>query len=349
MPSTQQAWCAAARGKNLRQVEELVSGHQVGDHPDDPKRPELRTWTIKLKLLPEAYARWRQAQKVLADERSERLDDSDLVSALADAVLEARGGGGGDGVARARYQIMMTVCSACRQGWQHGAGKQLGVDAATVERAWCDAQHIGSTEDDVPVRASQDIPPRVRRFVWHRDGGRCTAPGCRSTRCLEIHHRHPRALGGDHDPANLCLLCSACHAAIHHGTLVLDELGGAHRPNEPTAGVRDEGSAANDNDAGPNLNGATNANDTVDTVDAIDAVDTIDMITDDAIDVDAVSRSVLDQSIRIAQARDALVGLGWKSAIARNAVETATSHVGRDAPLEAIIREALRRCPRPRT
>jgi Holliday junction resolvasome RuvABC DNA-binding subunit len=45
------------------------------------------------------------------------------------------------------------------------------------------------------------------------------------------------------------------------------------------------------------------------------------------------------------RARDALVGLGWKPSIARAAVDEAWSHVGSDAALEPLIREALRRCP----
>jgi hypothetical protein len=45
------------------------------------------------------------------------------------------------------------------------------------------------------------------------------------------------------------------------------------------------------------------------------------------------------------QARDALVGLGWKPAIARAAVDEAWFHVGPDAAVELLIREALRRCP----
>jgi hypothetical protein len=46
-----------------------------------------------------------------------------------------------------------------------------------------------------------------------------------------------------------------------------------------------------------------------------------------------------------AQVRDALVGLEWKPSIARAAVDDAWSHVGADAALEPLIREALRRCP----
>ncbi len=57
--------------------------------------------------------------------------------------------------------------------------------------------------------------------------------------------------------------------------------------------------------------------------------------------------SRLDTTITRTQARDALVGLGWKSSIARAAVDEACSHVGASAPLEVLIREALQRCPKP--
>ena len=57
--------------------------------------------------------------------------------------------------------------------------------------------------------------------------------------------------------------------------------------------------------------------------------------------------SSFDVAAQRVQARDALVGLGWKPHIARTAVDDAMSHVGRDTTLEALIFEALRRCPRP--
>jgi len=47
------------------------------------------------------------------------------------------------------------------------------------------------------------------------------------------------------------------------------------------------------------------------------------------------------------QARDALVGLGWKRAIATAAVDEAWKHAGIEPTIDALIRDALRRCPRP--
>jgi hypothetical protein len=47
-----------------------------------------------------------------------------------------------------------------------------------------------------------------------------------------------------------------------------------------------------------------------------------------------------------AEARLGLVGMGWKPAIANVAVAAAHAVVGEQAPLEALIFEALRRCRR---
>lgn len=55
--------------------------------------------------------------------------------------------------------------------------------------------------------------------------------------------------------------------------------------------------------------------------------------------------SKLDAAVARAEARDALVGLGWRPAIAGGAVAAACERVGIGAPLEMLIREALRCCP----
>jgi hypothetical protein len=84
--------------------------------------------------------------------------------------------------------------------------------------ALCDAQHIGALDGE-PVRATQDIAPRVRRFVVRRDRGRCRVPGCRSAANLELHHIVPRSRGGSHEASNLIQLCDGCHTAHHRGLI----------------------------------------------------------------------------------------------------------------------------------
>jgi hypothetical protein len=241
-PATEAAWIAAAAGKNLRQVEELVADHRPGDRPDDPADPKVRSHVVRFELSAETFALLRQARALLDDEHSTNLADDAFVAALCNAVLDDAPTTEPTG--RARYQIAVTLCRRCGQGWQQGAGVQVAVAAETVERAMCDAQHIGSIDGPGPERAHQDIPPSVVRFVWRRDGGRCRVPGCRSARGLEVHHIVRRADGGGHDPSGLVLLCGACHRSHHAGVLTIsgtaDQLE-VRRPGQSQASTTHDG------------------------------------------------------------------------------------------------------------
>jgi hypothetical protein len=121
---------------------------------------------------------------------------------------------------RAKYQIAVVVCEVCRRGWQEGGGKRIPISAADVARAECDAQRIGFL-DGAPAAATQDVAPKTRRFVWRRDGDRCTVPGCRASSFLEVHHIVHREDGGGNDAENLTLLCGGHHDAHHAGRLVI--------------------------------------------------------------------------------------------------------------------------------
>jgi hypothetical protein len=60
--------------------------------------------------------------------------------------------------------------------------------------------------------ASRHIPAAGRRAVRERDGKRCRFVDEQGRRCserhrLEFHHRRPFAMGGDHGPDNIGLLC----------------------------------------------------------------------------------------------------------------------------------------------
>ena len=56
----------------------------------------------------------------------------------------------------------------------------------------------------------------------------------------------------------------------------------------------------------------------------------------------------LDAAIVRTQAKAALIGLGWKPAIAHTAVAAAAAAAGTEMALERFVGEALRRCPVPR-
>ncbi len=354
-PATEAEWTSAARGKTVRQLEELVAGHRPGDNPDDPPVPEVRTHVIRFELSAETFALLRQTRTVLDDEHGSNLSEDQFVAALCHAVLD--GVPATEPTGRAKFQIAVTVCGRCGQGWQHGAGAKIAISPAAVERAMCDAQHIGSLDGDAPERAHQDIPPSVVRFVWRRDGGRCRVDGCRSARGLEIHHIVHRADGGDNNPLLLVLLCGSCHSAHHAGTLTIsgtaDHLE-VRRNAVPSTGPDLDSrlgafvAADLSSEIGAHVGAFSTAADLSSEIGAHVGAPTAPPESDASTDAGSRDRapSRLDLAVLRTQSKEALVGLGWKPAIATAAVAAASMALGAEATLESLILEALRRCPR---
>ncbi len=224
-PATENEWLDAARGKCLREIEELVAGRRPGKRPTDPPDPNLAPRPITLELTPPTLALFRDACRRLEDERGHRLTDDEVIAAMCATIVgptprgpdDGRGDGCGDG--RAPYQIALTVCERCDRASHDASGRAIDVPPSTLAQARCNAQHLGRLDAAEPARAVQDVPPAVQRLVHRRDRGRCTVPGCRSTRWLQLHHVLAQALGGTHDPSNLCCLCFAHHQSLHQGKL----------------------------------------------------------------------------------------------------------------------------------
>ncbi|HWM85458.1 MAG TPA: HNH endonuclease signature motif containing protein [Kofleriaceae bacterium] len=214
VPATEAEWIAAARGRSVREVEEMVSGRRSGDRPGDPADPGAVRHVLRLELSADALAAFRDARRQIEIEVGHTLDDDEAVRMLAQYAL----GGPGD-PGRAAYQIAITVCAECGRGARDGAGRVLAVEPHVVEAARCDAQELATHVGCESAPAVQSIPPRIRRLVSRRDHGRCRVPGCRAAKNLEIHHIIPRSAGGTHDPWNLMLTCSAHHTQIHTGVL----------------------------------------------------------------------------------------------------------------------------------
>jgi 5-methylcytosine-specific restriction endonuclease McrA len=226
---TEHAWIELAQGRTVRQIEELVSGHAPGDLPDGPKNSSLERHVLRFEVTGETLAYVREATAKVRREAGTPMDDDAMLLTMARQVL-----GGPIDQGRANYQVAFTVCEACGRGWQQGRGEQVEVSSEVVEMAECDAQHVGriagvQVQGSAHVgqtaswpRARQSIPPRLRREVMRRNGGRCVVPGCRNGVFLDLHHVKPRSEGGDHDPDTLIVLCGAHHRAQHRGQLLIE-------------------------------------------------------------------------------------------------------------------------------
>jgi len=84
------------------------------------------------------------------------------------------------------------------------------VPATTAERIACDATIVPATVDGKIVeKASQSIPPGIRRQVIVEARGCCEVPSCLK-RYLEVHHRTFRSDGGTHELRFLVAICHLC-------------------------------------------------------------------------------------------------------------------------------------------
>jgi hypothetical protein len=216
VPANEAEWLGAARGKTSRQIERLVSGRRRGDAPEDPARRELQRHVLRVELAAETMATFREAVMKLQRETGEALDDETAILMMARQVLR-----GPEDAGRAGYQIALTKCPECERGQQQGRGELIDVGPEVVEMAECDAQHIGNPAAGEPARATQTIPPAVRRQVMSRDHGQCVVPGCSNSIFVDIHHLELRSDGGQHDPDQLAIFCGAHHRALHRGQLLV--------------------------------------------------------------------------------------------------------------------------------
>ncbi|HEY4058964.1 MAG TPA: HNH endonuclease [Kofleriaceae bacterium] len=322
-PATERAWREAAQNKNVRQIEELVSGHRPGDRPEDPAEADARLHTVVFEeVSASVFAMLRQARLAMQEQHGARMTDSDVLGAFASMVLSGAaysenahvGADSDDAAATRPVQICLTVCKLCDRAWQHGAGAMVPTTPQALEQARCDAQHIGDITADHPERAHSDIPPATRRFVEARDGGRCQTPGCRSSHGIEIHHIIARADGGTHEPANLTMRCFSCHQAHHEGRL---EITGIAPDNITTRRRHDPRPLAQRASAAPPP--------------ALSQEGRVDKFA---------------AAVRRTDAIIAMKTMGWHVGLAHQAVDAALGVLAEDASLDELLREALRRCKR---
>jgi hypothetical protein len=215
-PETEPAWLSAADGKTVRQMETLVSGRRPGDLPTDSRRSETKRHVLRFEISAETFATFREAVAHLRRRSDASLDDDALLLTMAREILQGPSDPG-----RSSYQIAVTICESCEQGFQTSGSELVRVDSKTISMARCDAQALPHAGAATPVRASQAVSPATRRRVLRRDHGCCVVPGCCNATFVDLHHLDLKSDGGPHSDDNLVTLCAAHHRAEHRGQLVI--------------------------------------------------------------------------------------------------------------------------------
>jgi hypothetical protein len=187
-PTTEGAWLEAVRGKCLREIEDLLSGHKKGDRPGDPVDPDLQLRKITLELTPPTLALFREACRRLEDELGHHLTDDETMAAMCATVL--------GGVSTC---IDMPSASSREDGDASPRGDEAVGDAATDDAATDESaidrmaiEHVATDQSATRAASSPDAtsamplsriaPYQIALTVcpscdrgWHDAGGRAIA------------------------------------------------------------------------------------------------------------------------------------------------------------------------------
>lgn len=138
-----------------------------------------------------------------------------LVSICHDAIDGAESAGQSEPLVSVFIDADLATPTRGQSGVAIAAGPRVGPN--TIERILCSGSvEVMTTGTALGVgRRSRVIPPRLKRWVLHRDGG-CVVDRCTSRYRLQPHHVTPWSEGGQTEPDNLATLCWFHHHVVVH-------------------------------------------------------------------------------------------------------------------------------------
>ena len=231
---------ARSRGWDLAGLRRMSARHQRLTRPSEQQTFAQRSIMLQPSLDETFYKIWgglpgtdgktlEQALNLRTDQfppmpdrkrcpRNQRFADA-LVSIAQDSLDGTNPGG----TSTPLVSIFVDADLAARTNGEAGASIDTGprIGPLSLEEILRDGsvELLMTAEDGTPLRVGptgRTIPPKLRRFILHRDRGACTADGCRSRYRLQPHHIKPRSKGGSHDPDNLTTLCWFHHHVVIH-------------------------------------------------------------------------------------------------------------------------------------
>jgi len=213
-PDVEAQWIEAVQRKTVREVEAMVADMRKNARPTDKKDAQVRRHPVHLSFTSEELARFLDAIE------RERAQTGEAMTQEA-AVVSALTRGDGDAGQTANQLAFVRTAGEETTRVQTPIG-EFPLPAATAECVACDATIVPPiVNGKIVEKASQTIPPGIRRQVIVEARGCCEVPGCLK-RYLEVHHKTFRSDGGTHELRLLIAICWYHHRRIHDGYLQLD-------------------------------------------------------------------------------------------------------------------------------
>ena len=208
---TEEAWLQAARGKTVRQIEQLVAGKRPGEPPSAAPDPRALRYVLRFEVTAETYALFREALLELRRRSSSCFaDDAALLemarvilggSTLSGSALSGSTLSGPRDEGRSSYQIALSVCPECRSARQPANGQLIPLPPEIVEMAECDAQRLPTVEGNAPGKLPVDAGDHVGRAGAGRES-RATQDSRTSRERRADSGAHVGTAGDEHDAAH---------------------------------------------------------------------------------------------------------------------------------------------------
>jgi hypothetical protein len=186
------------------------------------KNPKLPDVTLSMTLEVDTALMWERASVKLSEEAGRPLNEDEKLQRVSALVVV--GGSDEKSVKTLRDKIhldrLAAQASVARNLARLSDMPALGAEVKVM------LERIGPVPDTFNKKLRWNALRRLlseaqKEEIRRRDDHCCATPGCQHRLYLEAHHVTWWFEGGATVRENIVLLCSACHALIHEGYLVL--------------------------------------------------------------------------------------------------------------------------------
>ncbi|HEU4577145.1 MAG TPA: HNH endonuclease signature motif containing protein [Polyangiaceae bacterium] len=209
---TEEVWLDAARGKTVRQLEQLIAGKRPGDVPSDKPDSRAVRHVLRFEVSAETYALFREALLELRRRSSSCFGDDAALLEMARCILGGSAHKRRD-EGRASYQIAVSICPECGNGRQPTNGQLVAIAPEILAMAECDAQRL----PELAGHAAHETPQFGDASAAHRPAAVGVCPHVDTTEHQPEHDDRSGTLtqlgstGSERHPAHEAHVTACAH------------------------------------------------------------------------------------------------------------------------------------------
>lgn len=205
-PENEEIWLEEAQSSSMKRLEWLLRND---GSPEAQREADLAR--LQFTIAPEVASMYQRAARTICQRVGRRVAAAEILEYIL-----------------AEFLAGAEDCTPDQAREEARRDLETPWEAAEVEESPCP----GNSEVTLVSQPSwakgiqfngqaRHVTEAQKTYLLRRDRYRCSAPGCPNNLWLHMHHIVFYCEGGATVPENLVTVCSACHANIHEGNLVV--------------------------------------------------------------------------------------------------------------------------------